>query len=94
MSIIKVLVAALLCAAWVCAQDADARERGFVSLGMDEARCSSGWASRITKPSSERQVSSEDKTWTYFPHSRDPQTLTIIKFRSGVVANVERKISR
>jgi len=36
----------------------------------------------------------EEKTWTYFPHSRDPQTLTILTLQSGVVANIERKIVR
>ena len=41
----------------------------------------------------ERGVS-EEKTWTYFPHSRDPQTVTIVTFHAGVVSRVDRKISR
>jgi hypothetical protein len=36
----------------------------------------------------------EEKTWTYFPHPRDPQTLTIFTLRAGVVAVIERKIAR
>jgi hypothetical protein len=36
----------------------------------------------------------EEKTWTYFPHARDPQTLTIVTLRAGVVASIERKITR
>jgi len=95
MSIIKALVIAVLCTAWVCAQAADARERGFISLGMAEGEV----LFKIGKPDHEAFVLSvkgqpEEKTWTYFPHFRDPQTLTIITLRSGVVANVERKISR
>jgi hypothetical protein len=30
----------------------------------------------------------------YFPDSRDPQTLTILTLKAGVVELVERKISR
>ena len=95
MSMTKVLVSGLLCAAWVCAQAADARERGFISLGMGEGEV----LFRIGKPDHEALVLSikgqpEEKTWTYFPHARDAQTLTIITLRAGVVANVERKISR
>lgn len=36
----------------------------------------------------------EEKTWTYFPALGDPQTVTIIKFHSGLVVSINRKISR
>ena len=95
MSFTKVLVTGLLGAACIGAQAADARERGFISLGMGEGEV----LYRIGKPDHEAFVLSirgqpEEKTWTYFPAARDPQTLTIITLRAGVVANVERKISR
>jgi len=94
-SIIKTLVAVLLSAASASALAADARERGFISLGMAEGEV----LFRIGKPDHEAFVVNvkgqpEEKTWTYFPDSRDPQTLTIITLRAGVVANVERKIAR
>lgn len=95
MSIAKVFVASVLCAASAGALAADARERGFISLGMAEGEV----LFRIGKPDYEAFVASvkgqtEEKTWTYFPDSRDPQTLTILTLRGGVVANIERKISR
>ena len=96
MSIAKVLVASVLWAASACAlAAADARERGFISLGMAEGDV----LFRIGKPDHEAFVVNvkgqpEEKTWTYFPHARDPQTLTIITLRAGVVANLERKIAR
>ena len=48
---------------------------------------------RIGKPDHEAYIRNqrglpEEKSWTYFPHPRDPQTLTIITFRAGVVVNV------
>lgn len=91
----RFLAALLLLAASAGALAADARERGFISLGMAEGEV----LFRIGKPDHEAFVANvkgqaEEKTWTYFPHSRDPQTLTIITMRSGVVANVERKIAR
>lgn len=91
----RFLAALLLLAASAGALAADARERGFISLGMAEGEV----LFRIGKPDHEAFVANvkgqaEEKTWTYFPHSRDPQTLTIITLRSGVVANVERKIAR
>ena len=36
----------------------------------------------------------EEKTWSYFPHARDPQTLTIVTLHAGVATRVDRKISR
>ena len=94
-SITKMLISAMLAAATASALAVDARERGFISLGMAEGEV----LFRIGKPDHEAFVANakgqpEEKTWTYFPHSRDPQTLTIVTLRSGVVANVERKIVR
>jgi hypothetical protein len=93
--IANVLVVAGLFAASACAAATDARERGFISLGMAEGEV----LFKIGKPDHEAFVLNvkgqpEEKTWTYFPHSRDPQTLTIITLRAGIVAHVERKISR
>jgi len=74
---------------------ADAGERKFVRAGMGEAEV----LLKIGKPDYEALVrvvrgEPEEKVWSYFPHSRDPQTLTILSLHSGVVTRVERKISR
>jgi hypothetical protein len=94
-SIARAFVAVVLCAASAGASAVDARERGFISVGMPEGEV----LFRIGKPDHEAfvlnvQGQPEEKTWTYFPHARDPQTLTIITLRSGVVSNLERRISR
>jgi hypothetical protein len=73
----------------------DARDRGFIRKGMTEGEV----VLKIGKPDHEafaRNVRGEpeEKLWTYFPHYRDPQTITILTLRSGVVAEIERKISR
>lgn len=95
MSITRVLVFSLLATVSLCTLAADARERGFIREGMAEGEV----LFRVGKPDHEAFVWNvkghpEEKTWTYFPHSRDPQTLTILTLRSGVVAGVERKIVR
>jgi hypothetical protein len=77
----------------VCA--ADAAERGFIRKGMKEGEV----VLKIGKPDHETFVRNikgepEEKTWTYFPESRDPQTLTILTLKAGVVEAIERKISR
>lgn len=92
--LMPVLVPALVLAA-AGALAVDARERGFIRKGMPEGEV----VFRIGKPDHEAFVSNvrgqpEEKTWTYFPHHRDPQTLTIITLRAGVVAHIERKIAR
>ena len=74
---------------------ADASERKFIREGMHESEV----ILKIGKPDHETFVRDErgrpeEKSWSYFPHSRDSQTLTIITLRGGVVASVERKISR
>jgi len=95
MSFARSILALTLAAASAGATAADARERGFISKGMAEGEV----LLRIGKPDHEAFVrdvkgQAEEKTWTYFPDSRDPQTLTIITLRAGVVSNIERKISR
>jgi len=90
--------------AWTCcilalvtpwAMAVDARERGFIRQGMAEGEV----LFRIGKPDHESFIRNErgapeEKAWTYFPHPRDPQTLTIITLQAGTVARVERKIAR
>lgn len=95
MTITKTLVFYVLAAACTLAVAADARERGFISKGMQEGEV----LFRVGKPDHEAVVNNtkgqpEEKTWTYFPHARDPQTLTVVTFRAGVVASIERKIAR
>jgi hypothetical protein len=73
----------------------DARERGFIRKGMHEGEV----LFRVGKPDHEALITNikgqpEEKTWTYFPQSRDPQTLTILTLRAGVVAEIERKVVR
>lgn len=86
----------LLALASVSALAADARERGFIRKGMGEGEV----VLKIGKPDHEgafhRDVRGEpeEKTWTYFPHARDPQTVTILRFHSGLVTDIQRKIAR
>lgn len=83
----------------------DARERGFIRMGMTEGEV----LARVGKPDHEAWMGGRvrgrdgaaivqgrdgDKTWTYLPHEQDPDTVTVITFRAGVVVDVERKISR
>lgn len=73
----------------------DAGERKFIRKGMGEGEV----VLKIGPPDHEalhRAVKGhpEEKSWTYFPHTRDPQTLTIIQFHAGRVAEIERKIAR
>ena len=74
---------------------ADAAERKFIRKGMGEGEV----LFKIGKPDHEAFIriakgEPEEKAWTYFPHSRDPQTLTILTFHAGVVTRVDRKIAR
>lgn len=74
---------------------ADANERRFVREGMAEGEL----VRKIGRPDHETVVANdkgqpEEKTWTYFPAPRDPQTLTLITLRAGVVTTVERKVMR
>jgi hypothetical protein len=73
----------------------DARERGFIHKGMGEGEV----VLKIGKPDHEAlhrgaRGEPEEKTWTYFPHARDPQTVTILRFHSGLVTDIQRKIAR
>lgn len=97
MQVTRSLIAAALClaSAYAQAQTIDPRDRGFLSRGMPEGEV----VFKIGKPDHEAFVRNargqpEEKTWTYFPHHRDPQTLTIVTLRAGVVAHIERKIAR
>ncbi|RBA22961.1 hypothetical protein [Herminiimonas fonticola] len=95
MNLRNVIIIHLLAFACVSAMAADARERGFISKGMPEGEV----LFRIGKPDHEAFIKSvrgqpEEKSWTYFPHTQDPQTLTILTLRAGVVVNIERKIAR
>lgn len=95
MILTRVVLSLLLAIASGVALAVDARDRGFISKGMPEGEV----LFKIGKPDHEAIVSNargqpEEKTWTYLPHFRDPQTLTIITLRAGVVANIERKIAR
>jgi hypothetical protein len=92
MQFIKLLFACILCVSSVCALAVDARDRGFISQGMAESEV----FLKIGKPDYEALISDakcqpEKKTWAYFPHARDPQTLTIITLRAGVVAKYRAK---
>lgn len=95
MALLPRFFAAALVLAAAPALAADAAERGFIRKGMAEAEV----LLRIGKPDHETAIRNvrdepEEKAWSYFPHSRDPQTLTIITLRGGVVVQVERKIAR
>jgi hypothetical protein len=91
----KTLVVSLIAAASAGVLASDARDRGFLRHGMPEGEV----LFRIGTPDHEAFVRNvkgepEEKTWTYFPHPRDPQTLTIVTLRAGIVAGIERKIAR
>lgn len=92
---LPVVAALVLSAAAVPALAVDARDRGFLSKGMPEGEV----LFKVGKPDHEAFVKNtkgepEEKTWTYFPHPRDPQTLTIVTLRAGVVTQIERKVAR
>jgi hypothetical protein len=77
------------------AMAADAAERKYIREGMGEGEV----LFKIGKPDHEAFTSivkgePEEKTWTYFPHPQDYQTMTIVTFRAGQVARVDRKIQR
>ena len=90
---LSALALAMLASATVFASDAN--ERKFIREGMGEGEV----LLKIGKPDHEAFIrvvrgQPEEKTWSYFPHTRDAQTLTIVTFHAGVVTRVERKISR
>lgn len=95
MNSVRPTVLALFVCAAIPVLAADASERKFIRDGMGEGEV----LFKIGKPDHEAFVRSkrgqpEEKTWTYFPHSRDPQTLTILTLHAGVVTRIDRKIAR
>ena len=95
MQITKLLSIATLLFACLSVLAASASDRRFIRNGMSEAEV----ILKIGKPDHEAFIQNvkgqpEEKTWSYFPHSQDAQTLTIITLRAGVVAAIERKIVR
>jgi hypothetical protein len=95
MTALQLATALLISSTSVAALAANATERKFIRAGMGEGEV----VYKIGKPDHEAMVrvvrgEPEEKTWTYYPHSRDPQTLTIVTLRAGVVARVDRKIAR
>ncbi len=95
MQFTKLLLSVIASISCASAMALDARDRGFISRGMHEGEV----LFKIGKPDHEAFIVNlkgqpEQKTWTYFPHPRDSEVLTIITFRSGVVAEIERKIAR
>ena len=74
---------------------ADAGERKFIRKGMAEGEV----LHKLGKPDHEAFIrvvkgQPEEKSWTYFPHPRDAQTLTSITFHAGTVSSIERNIAR
>lgn len=95
MNMFRIVIGSAVALACAVAVAQDARDRGFIRKGMPEGEV----VFRIGKPDHEAVVrivkgQPEEKTWTYFPHPRDPQTLTILTLRAGVVSEIERKVSR
>lgn len=95
MFFLRCITAGLIAVASASTLAADAAERKFIRRGMGEGEV----VLKIGKPDHEalyRAVRGqpEEKAWTYFPHVRDPQTLTVITFHAGVVTALERKIAR
>ena len=85
----------LLALVSVSALAADARERGFIRQGMGEGEVVLK-IGKLDHEAFQRVVRGEpeEKTWSYFPHARDPQTSTIVTLHAGVVTRVDRNISR
>ena len=95
MNLVKSIAMVVVASAGTLAIAADAGERKFIREGMGEGEV----LFKVGKPDHEafiRNVSGEpeQKAWTYFPHSQDPQTITVLTFHAGVVSRVDRKISR
>lgn len=95
MNVTKPILLTLLASACTLAAATDAAERGFIRKGMKEGEV----VLKIGKPDHETFIRAikgepEEKAWTYFPDSRDPQTTTILTLKAGVVVEVERKIAR
>lgn len=92
---VRSLLVQLLLLVGTSALAADAGERKFIRKGMGEGEV----IQKIGRPDHEafRRVvrgEPEEKTWTYFPHARDRQTMTVLTFHSGVVTEINRRIAR
>ncbi len=95
MKLLRTVAVLVLTASCSVAMAVDAADRKFIREGMHEAEV----LLKIGKPDHEVFIRNEkgepeEKTWSYFPHYKDAQTLTIITMRAGVVAEVKRKIAR
>ncbi len=91
----RFVVVCLLALAATPGLAADAGERKFIRKGMGEGEV----VLKIGTPDHEAfqrvvRGQPEEKSWTYFPHARDPQTMTVITFHGGLVTRVDRKIAR
>ena len=95
MNLIQVIATLSLAAASAWSMAADAGDRRFIRTGMGEGEV----VFKIGKPDHEAFIRvvrgrPEEKTWTYFPHPKDRQTLTVLTLRAGVVSAIDRKIAR
>ena len=93
--LVQLMALALLASAGASAMAADAAMRKFVREGMGEGEV----ILKIGQPDHEAfnrvvRGQPEEKTWTYFPHARDPQAMTIVTLHAGVVTRIERKVVR
>jgi hypothetical protein len=95
MNWLRCLIAILASSASFMTLGADANERKFIRERMSEGEVllKIGKPDHVAVIRQERGVP-EEKTWTYLPHPRDPQTLTIVTFHAGAVTRVDRKIAR
>jgi hypothetical protein len=74
---------------------ADASDRKFIREGMSEGEV----VMKIGRPDSESVDTGGGakvtvKRWMYFPAYGDPQTVTTLTIREGVVVEVSRQVSR
>lgn len=76
----------------------NAGERRFITAGMSitDVRARIGAPDHVLRPSGVSKPSSKDarQNWVYLPAEDDPQTTTILSVRRGMVATIERRITR
>lgn len=72
------------------AQEVDASHRRFLHSGLTDGEV----IARIGRPHTVRGAKKSGARWIYLPAPGDPETVTIVSFRDGVVVDVERKISK
>lgn len=95
MQVFRLLAASALALAPLVALAADAADRSLIRKGMKEVEV----VTRIGMPDREVFLQNtkgqpEEKEWSYLPAARDPQTITTVTLKSGVVTEVLRRISR